>query len=182
MCSINYNQTLNQTKVWNEKDNLFLFILISNSFAQNFGASLGYSTSNAFFGDVFYSVNKSSFHIGYTSESNNASGEEVSEQKSNYGKTISGTGDYFSSFDLGYGYNIFENVKVNIELSFASKKIYKNYVDGRFSGGGYHMITKDGFELGLGGFVGYDINNFIFFIGYNSVRKVGFGLRYIFKL
>ena len=54
-------------------------------------------------------------------------------------------------------------------------------MDGRFTDGGYHIIDKDETELGLGGIVGYYYNNFDFFVGYNSVRKVGFGLRYTFN-
>ncbi|MBK8946449.1 MAG: hypothetical protein IPM32_14430 [Ignavibacteriae bacterium] len=160
---------------------LLSILFISNVFSQGFGFGLGYSTSNALFGDVCYISDKSSFHIGYTSESNDAVGKLVSEQKSNYGRTISGTGEYFSSFDLGYGYEVIEKVRLNIEISFASKNYYSNYVDRRFDGGGYHMITKDESDVGIGGFVGYNIDNFDFFIGYNSVRKIGFGLRFIFK-
>ncbi len=160
---------------------LITILLSCNSFGQNFGIGLGFSTSNAFFGDVFYSINKSSFHIGYTSESNDATGKEVSVQKWNYGRTISGTGNYFSSVDLGYGYNIYKSIKVNIEMSIATQRQYTNYVDRRFKGGGYHMITDDETQLGIGGFLGYNVNNFDFFLGYNSIRKMGFGFRYIFK-
>ncbi|RJP61088.1 MAG: hypothetical protein C4539_20405 [Ignavibacteriales bacterium] len=160
---------------------VFLF-LSTYCIAQSLGISFGFSTSNSIFGDVFYLKDKSSFHFGYSSEINNATGKEVSEQKSNYGRTTNGRGNYFSSFDFGYGYNIYSNIRMNVEISFASRKYYTNYIDGRFTGGGYHMITEEKYELGIGGFVGYNINNFDLFIGYNSVRKVGLGLRYIFKM
>lgn len=72
-------------------------------------------------------------------------------------------------------------MRINLEVSVATRKYYTNYVDGRFTDGGYHIIDKDETELGLGGIVGYYYNNFDFFVGYNSVRKVGFGLRYTFN-
>lgn len=159
----------------------FLLIFNTITYSQYFGISGGYSDSKAFFGDVFYAINENSFHLGYTSQSNDATGKEVSEQKSNYGRTVSGTGDYFTSVDLGYGYLLFEKLRLNLELSIATQKYYTNYIDGRFEGGGYHMIAKDETELAVGGFVGYNYNNFDFFIGYNTIRQMDFGLRFVFK-
>ena len=160
---------------------LFLMLMSSYIVGQNYGVSLGYSSSEAVFGDIFYTQDVNSFHIGYTYKSSNAKGKEISEQKSNYGKTIDGTGSYYTSVDLGYGYLLLEKLRVNVELSFSTKKYYTNYVDGRFSGGGYHMITKDETEMGVGGLLGYNINNFDLFVGLNTIRKMTFGLRYVFK-
>jgi len=78
-----------------KKLTFILFFISSFSYSQNWGLSLGYSSSNAVLGDLFYSIKQSSFHLGYTYKSNDARGKEVSEQKSNYGRTISGTGNYF---------------------------------------------------------------------------------------
>ncbi len=156
-----------------------LFILVNSIvLPQNIGMSLSYSTSNAFAGDLFYTFKNSSFHLGYTSKLNDTRGKEVSDPKPNYGKTVSGHGEYFTSVDIGYGYLISSIIRVNIELSVASKKTYTNYVDGRFTDGGYHMIDEDDTEIGIGGMIGYKHKIFDFFIGYNSVRKFGLGFRF----
>ena len=43
------------------------------------------------------------------------------------------------------------------------------------------MLTKDDTKIGIGGFLGFTIENIELFAGYNTVRKLGFGFRYLFR-
>lgn len=157
-----------------------LFLFSESILSQNFGFSLGYASSNTFFGDILYQVNNLSFHLGYSHQTSDAKGKEVTEQKSNYGKTIVWQGNYFYSVDLGVGYFIMEKIRVHAELSICSKDYYINYSDKRFTDDGYHMIDNSESIIGFGGSASYPIKNWELFLGYNSFREVGFGFRLVF--
>lgn len=157
-----------------------LFVISENIIAQQWGFSLGYATSNSFFGDFLYQEKNISFHLGYSHQFSDAKGKEVSDQKSNYGKTVVGQGNYFYSIDLGLGYHINSKVRINAELSIGSNEYFTNYSDKRFTDDGYHMITKSESIIGLGGSASYSLQNWELFIGYNTLRKLGLGFRVIF--
>lgn len=162
-----------------------MFVLLScptNSYSQNWGLSLGGSTEKVVFGDVFYREDVHFFHAGIGYQISDAKGEEKSERKSNYGLSTSGSGVKFYTLDLGYGYQIADTLELFVELSVGQRKYYTNYVDNRFKDGGYHMIDRDEMIAGFGIGMSYSINSqFKVFASYNSIRKLGAGVRYIFN-
>ncbi|MCF8243023.1 MAG: hypothetical protein K9J16_16725 [Melioribacteraceae bacterium] len=161
----------------------FFFILSINTFSQNWGMSLGASIESTVFGDFFYNKGDHYFHFGGTYQITDAKGEEKSERKSNYGLTTDGSGDKFYTIDIGYGYEIIDTLVVFIELSIGQKKYYTNYIDNRFDEGGYHLIDKEETITGIGIGGSYKINKqFMLFLSFNSVRKLGLGLRYVFNV
>lgn len=163
-----------------------IFILLSNpttAYSQNWGMSLGISTEKVVFGDVLYRNNAHFFHFGLGYQLTDATGEEKSERKTNYGLSTSGSGDKFYTVDLGYGYEIIDTIELFVELSIGQRKYYTNYIDKRFKDGGYHMIDRDEMITGLGVGASYSISSqFKVFASYNSIRKLGVGVRYIFNL
>lgn len=164
------------------KSFLIIFFIVTPFLrAQYFGASIGYATINAPFGDIFYEKNVFSYHLGITYQSSDAKGKEVATQKSNYGRTVVGTGSYLFTIDLGLGYFISENVKLNGELSFGSKKFYTNYSDQRFTDDGYHMINRTESVAGFGISAGLVVERIQLFTGYNSLREFGIGLRMVWE-
>ena len=151
------------------------------TYSQNWGMSLGGSVEQVIFGDIFYKSANHYFHLGYSYQITDAKGEEKSERKSNYGLTTSGTGDKFYTVDLIYGYQIINKLELFLELSIGEKKDYTNYIDNRFKDGGYHLITNDESIIGYGFGGSYIISRqFGIFIGFNTIRKLGIGIRYTF--
>lgn len=85
------------------------------------------------------------------------------------------------TFDIGYGYNIKGKLPIHGELSIGSTNHYINYIDNRFTGGGYHMIEKREIIIGIGGNIGYKFSgNIEIHTGYNTKRKLSFGMRLSF--
>ncbi len=145
--------------------------------------SFGASTDATVFGDVLYNKNNHFFHLGGTYQITDAKGEEKTDRKSNYGLTISGSGDKFYTFDIGYGYEIIDTIVVFVEVSFGQKKYYTNYNDNRFKDGGYHLIDKEETITGFGIGGSYKINNqFLVFMSFNTIRKLGAGIRFLFNV
>jgi hypothetical protein len=160
---------------------ILLIMLTQNLYSQNWGVSFGGSTEKVLFGDMFYKKESHYFHIGLGYQVSDAKGEEKSERKSNYGLSTSGSGDKFYTVDFGYGYQIIDTLEIFVELSVGQKKYYTNYIDNRFKDGGYHMIDKDELIAGFGLGGSYSINKqFKIFASYNTIRKLGIGIRYIF--
>lgn len=161
----------------------FLVIVFSSTvFPQNWGMSLGASTEATVYGDIFYNKYNHYFHFGVTYQFSDAKGEEKYVRESNYGLTTSGTGDKFYTFEIGYGYEIIDTFIVFVELSFGERKYFTNYVDNRFKDGGYHLITKNESITGYGIGGSYKISRqFMIFISYNTLRKLGAGARYLFN-
>lgn len=161
---------------------ILLFLFSQNLYSQYLGMSIGISTESVVFGDIFYKKAHHYFHAGLSYQMSDAKGEEKSERKSNYGLSTAGSGDKFYTVDLGYGYQIIDTLEVFLEISIGQKKYYTNYTDNRFKDGGYHMINKSEIITGLGVGGSYSINKqFKIFASFNSVRKLGIGIRYIFK-
>jgi hypothetical protein len=152
---------------------------VSNS--QDFGVVIGYASSNALIagGHVIHDNFLVRFCVSL--EPSDVKGEEVSEQKSNYGRTIEGSGDYFTTYDIGLGYYLTPKMTITGEISLGQKKYYINYSDNRFTDGGYHLIIKSESLYGVGFGVGYIIDSgFGLLIGYNTVREFSFGITYDF--
>ncbi|MBD3616652.1 MAG: hypothetical protein HUJ22_08765 [Gracilimonas sp.] len=159
---------------------LCIAIVTSNNLvkAQSFGVGAGFGTSSSMFVDLFYLENSNSFHLGFSYQFSDTRGKLVSEQKSNYGRTVDGTGEYFWTLDFGYGHNVISELTINGEISLGSLNEYTNYLDGRFNGGGYHMIDQASLVAGIGASVGYNLSESVnVFLGYNTLRKVTAGLR-----
>lgn len=142
------------------------------------GVTIGYATTKTLVGDILLGGDVNRFHLGFSLQQGDQVGRQIDERKSNYGLTTDGSGDYFTSVDLGYSRVIKEKFTVHPEVSIGTRKYYTNYVDNRFSGDGYHMIDKKESLLGIGINAGYIVhNNFEFFGGVNSIRGGTFGLR-----
>lgn len=166
-------------KKWLLLLSLFMPLIFANSVkAQDWGMSIAYGTSSSIYADFFYVNNDNAFHLGGTYQFTDTKGKLVNEQKSNYGRTVDGTGEYFWSIDFGYGRYLTENLSLNGELSIGALNNFKNYIDNRFNGGGYHMIESSDITGGIGANISYRFSDYVsVFSGYNTLRQVTFGLR-----
>jgi len=165
-----------------KKSLYFIFILFFAipfiSTAQQFGISIGYGTSKAIYFDVLFGSMPGRFHIGGTYQFSDTRGKLVEEQLANYGRTVDGTGSYYYALDFGYGYQFKGLFLLGGELSIGSRSEFTNYLDGRFSGGGYHMVDESNIIAGIGANLGAQLSSFFeLFGGYNTLRKVTFGIR-----
>jgi hypothetical protein len=148
------------------------------------GMGFSYAISNSYYLEMHYLKNVNNFKIGFSIQLSNAKGEIVENRLSNYGLTLGSNGQYFSTFDFGYG-RIFFNKKIMLdgEISIGKNYHYQNYLDNRFTSGGYHMISKSENILGCGLNIGYFVTKgFNVFVGYNTIRKFQFGARLFLKL
>ncbi len=162
---------------------LIILILSPSLNAQDLGITFGGATSSSLFLDLFYKKNSDSFHIGFSGELSDTKGELVSEQKPNYGRTENGSGTYFFTIDLTYGYHFKNRVSTYAELSIGSDNDYTNYIDGRFKEGGYYLITNREPILGIGGYVGYSFTeNIGGIVGFNTIRKASFGIQFSYPI
>jgi hypothetical protein len=161
---------------------IFLVLVFhSTSQAQNFGIVLGYSSKDAFIAGGHFINNNFLYRFSVSFEPSAAKGQEVSEQKENYGRTVEGTGDYFTTYDLSVGYYVTPKLTLSSEFSIGRKKYYTSYIDNRFTDGGYHMIDKSESLFGLGLNAGYRFYSGIgILIGYNTVRELSFAITYDF--
>jgi len=144
-----------------------------------YGASISYSTENSLGLDFFYFKESNRFHIGYSQQFNGQMNEVVKERKSNYGLTKIEDGDYFWLMDFGYSRVFYEKITIHPELSFGKRNEYTNYEDNRFTDNGYSLINESKSIAGFGLNIGYFFNkNFETFVGFHSLKKVNFGIRY----
>lgn len=168
---------------------LFSTILIATTLfcvdavkAQKWGIGIGYGTSSSIHVDFSYLSNQNVFHIGGTGQFSNSKGKLLSEQGPNHGRTVDGRGQYFWTVDFGYGRYLTERLSVHGELSVGAVNDFTNYVDNRFSGGGYHMVDSTEITGGVGANVGYGFSDSVSgFVGYNTLREITFGIRLIFS-
>lgn len=155
-----------------------LGLLQNQAEAQRLGFSGGYGTSSSMLLDAYYLENGQEFHIGFSRQFAFTRGKPVEERDPNYATTVDGIGEYFRTFDFGYGYHLKNNLTVNGEVSLGSLKKFTNYLDPSFTGGGYHMFDESNFIAGFGANIGYRFTESInAFLGYNTLRKITFGLR-----
>ncbi|MGB0884434.1 MAG: hypothetical protein ACPG4W_07340 [Flavobacteriales bacterium] len=165
------------------KSLLTLFLIIfsmTNTNAQKFGTSIALSTNKVFGLDFFYGKENNRFHFGYSHQFNGQKNTVVRERKANYGLTKIEDGDFFWLIDLGYSRVINQKLTINPEISFGSKNEFTNYKDDRFSDNGYSLISKSKAKTGIGLNLGYLVHKHLEpFIGYHTLKKVNFGLRFI---
>ena len=155
-----------------------VFFMVAPLNAQQFGVSLGYGTSSSILGDLFYGTETNRFHLGLTYQIRSARGKRVTDQLPNYGQTIEGTGSYYLGAELGFGHVFKNHLTLTAELTLASKTDYTNYIDGRFTDGGYHMIDLKYFTAVDGLNLGYIfLESFEIFAGYNTLRRFSAGFR-----
>jgi len=151
-------------------------------FEQRIGFGFGYApTTNNMNFEIIYGIHTSNFKVGMTFRPGNPRGKAVSEQLPNYGLTTDGSGNYFFSFDVGYGKIIKNRFLIDGELSFGGTYYFTNYIDRRFTGDGYHIITSSDTGIGVGLNAGYLITkNINVFTGFNTIRKFQLGARLFF--
>ena len=155
-----------------------LLLIVVQSRAQSFGIGIAYATSNAFNAEFEYLNNSNTYKFGFSFQNADTRGKLIDEQLPNHGKAVDGTGEYFSSLDLGYGKILNDVITIDGEISIGSMNSYTNYIDNRFKGGGYHLITNKKTVAGVGINAGYIINkNWNVIVGYNTLRKLQLGLR-----
>jgi hypothetical protein len=156
-----------------------LMFLAYCSFGQKIGIGLAGATSESMNVELSYLVNSGNFFkLGTTFQFADTRGKLVPEQLPNYGRTPDGIGEYFLTVDFGYGKVFKEKVLVDVELSAGSENSYQNYLDNRFNGGGYHLITSKRTIIGAGLNAGYLFSEyFAAFAGYSSIRNAQFGIR-----
>lgn len=142
---------------------------------------LAYATSNAMNLEMLYLKDGNNFKVGFSLQFSDTRGKQVDEQLSNYGRTVDGIGEYFVTVDFGYGKTIKQRIQLDGELSVGALNYYTNYIDNRFNGGGYHMITNKEVAFGVGLTAGYLVReDWCVYTGFNTVRKLQFGVRWLF--
>ena len=157
-----------------------MFSIVSSK-AQNIGVSLSYSTKNVLAMDLFFRKETHRFHFGYGHQFNGQKNKVVRERESNYGLTKIEDGDFFWVIDLGYSRIISDVLTIHPEISIGGKNYFTSYKDNRFSDNGYSLINRSETIAGLGVNVGYFLNDNIEpFIGYHTMKKMNFGLRFSF--
>lgn len=148
---------------------------------QSFGFGIGAASTSSLLFDIKYYINKNAFSIGYTYELNESKGKLIKNQLKNHGREVSGRGDFFTSVDIGYTRILLERVFLSAEVSIGHIQSFTNYIDGRFTGGGYHMIDHSEESVGYGGKMAYFItSNIGIYSGYNTIRKASVGLDFKF--
>jgi len=155
---------------------MFVFF---NSFGQKIGIGLAGASSGSMNMELSYMDRSNNFFkLGITYQFADTRGKLVYEQLPNYGKTQDGVGEYFLTVDFGYGKVFKEKYLLNLELSAGSENSYENYIDNRFNGGGYHLITSKQTIVGAGVDAGYLINEQLTaFAGFNTIRKAQVGIK-----
>jgi hypothetical protein len=162
---------------------LILFILNPlQAFAQHLALGAGITTSSSYCIEGSYITDNSvSFHLGYSTTWSDAKGKKVNAQLWNYGRTVDGQGEFFSSFDLGMGYIIKKSIWLSGEISIGNKSHYIQYLDHRFTGDHYYMIDNDESLFGYGGTMGFFLrDNVVILFRVNTLHKIGIGVRYVF--
>ena len=160
---------------------LFVFLSTFTARSQGFGVSFGGASSKSFLFDVFYKKNLTRYYFGISLQRNGQLGQSKSTQLSNYGRSVTGQGEHFQTFDFKYGRVFKEKFVLIGEISLGSDKAYTNYSDNRFSAGGYHLIRGSFFTAGIGIGGNYIVeDNVEIGVGYNTKRGVGLLLAFSF--
>jgi len=157
---------------------IFTLFIISLCQGQGRGFSLSYSTANVAAFDVFGIDGNNRIHFGYGYQFNGQKIEVIKKPKETYGWTEIEEGDYFWVIDLGYSRIFMDKITVHPELSIGSKKEFTSYQDDRFIDNGYSLITNSRAVVGVGLNIGYLIGGFEPFIGYHTLKKMNFGIRF----
>lgn len=161
----------------------FLFLVFQPNLFCQWGLSFAYSSGKVLGLDVFGGGNKGNrIHLGYCARSGGEKKKVVRERDQTYGLTAEDSGNYFWMVDLGYSKVFSFGLTINPEISIGQRHFFTNYRDDRFSDGGYSLINKSELYGGVGLNIGY-LTKSIFepFIGYNTAKKMNFGLRLVFN-
>lgn len=154
---------------------------ITSGEAQNFGFSLSYSTQKALAIDFFYGKENNRFHFGYGYQFNGQKNKVVREREANYGLAKIEDGDFFWLIDLGYSRIFSDKLTIHPEVSIGRKNEFTSYEDNRFNDNGYSLINNSKTKAGIGLNIGYFVSDNIEpFIGYHTLKKMNFGLRFSF--
>jgi hypothetical protein len=157
---------------------LILTLAIHSPGQTGFGVDVGYATANAVLMNLRYIRNANAFSIGSTYEFNVAKGKKVKAQLPGYGQEMTGDGHHFYSVDLGYMRRLSGRCHAGAEISMGGKTYYNEYRDNRFSGGGYHLVTREKFVFAFGVRGAYDIDEmFGVFAGLHTMRHFSAGLQ-----
>ena len=161
---------------------LALMMSFKNGFSQDYGVSLAFSTNNMLSFDFLLANEKNRFHIGFSTQFNGQKNAVVRERGPNYGLTRIGNGDSYWLVDFGYGRQLGKLVVIQPEIGFGGQNFFTNYSDGRFRDGGYSLITKTEIKAAIGINCGILLQeNIEFFLGLNTIKKLNFGFRYLWK-
>ncbi|MHA7110579.1 hypothetical protein ACRTDU_10665 [Sunxiuqinia elliptica] len=156
---------------------IFLIFLNKTSNGQ-IGSSISFATDKVLGLNIFYTKNNNSFYLGYSYQFNGQKNTVVNERKKTYGTTPIENGDFYSLVDLGYSRLFFNQLTVQPEVSFGSKKYFTSYSDKRFKDDGYSLVNSSETLTGIGVNLGYKINDLIEpFCGFHTIKKLNFGVR-----
>jgi|SRR5680860_760400 len=156
----------------------FILFNISLCQCQGRGFSFSYSIVNVAELDIFVRDGNNRFHLGYRHQFNGQKIEVIKNPKETYGLTEIGEGDYFLVIDLGYSRIFMNKTTVHPEISIGAKNEFTSYQDDRFSDNGYSLITSSKVAIGFGLNLGYLVRGFEPFIGYHTLKKMNFGIRF----
>ncbi len=162
---------------------ILLVVLLSTAVgkAQSRGISLSYSTGKALAMDIFFRKGDNRFHFGYGYQFNGQKKKVVRERESNYGLTKIEEGDFFWLVDLGYSRIVAKRLTIHPEISIGGKNYFTSYQDDRFSDDGYSLIKRSETKGGIGANISYILSdNIELFVGYHTMKKMNFGLRFSF--
>lgn len=141
------------------------------------GFDVAYTSNRVIRGALIAKVGVNFFRLGFSGQDGGQKGKRVGEQLANYGRTITGSGQFLSSVDIGYGRAVVRNLIVEAEVSLGWRTYYTNYVDGRFNGGGYYLVNQTEFKPGVGLGARYFVNKYVnAFGGYNTLLGAYGGL------
>ena len=161
---------------------ILITFLNTNGYSQ-IGSSISFATDKALGLNIFYTVDNNSFYLGYSHQFNGQKNTVVNERKKTYGTTPIENGDFYSLVDFGYSRLFFEQLTIQPEVSFGSKKYFISYSDKRFKDNGYSLVNNSETITGLGINLGYKISELIEpFCGYHTIKKLNFGIRIHFDI
>ncbi len=145
------------------------------------GMDLNVNTNEGFGLAFIYQINSIYFRLGGSFKPSNVNGELVEEQLPNYGRSVDSRGSYYLVYDVSIGKALKNRWGLDGELSLGKRSSYTNYIDKRFTDGGYHMIDSEKFILAIGGNATYMINKSVgISLGVNTFYGARFGLRFFF--
>ncbi len=167
------------------KHTLLALLLITASchLAAQGGLQFDYGLRNTISFGIFLSRPDSPmrYHVGYTHHYGGQLATVVTpaEREANYGLTPTGTGTYHYSLDFGFGYLLRDRFPITADIGLGTRVSYTNYSDTRFRDGGYTLINRRATHANIGLAIGYRHHHLEPYIGYNTLRTLYIGLRYV---
>jgi len=156
-----------------------LIMTTTTARAQSIG--FGYSSNKSFLVDCTWTHDKSIYQLGLAVQQSDAVGKKVDSRLPNYGLSATGTGNSYASLDFGVGFKPTNSVKVVFIGSAGQREYFTNYADGRFNGGGYHIVDNTKFVAGGGISVYIDLSRkWGAELGFNSLHGALATIQYLF--